>query len=295
MKLGAYFIIFVSLLLSFELTAKAKRPSLAVSKTLNLPSRPKNAMSGSQFLIHIKKMNGVQRERAMVKQVLLGNVPAFVRALVPIEKRISSGKYRGQVLRYWVLPDYLAIGSNVDFVRIPMNLRSIKILTEKLNLCLPTTKMVDEIYSQANIKLKPRPLPFHRDITGTKNIARHESIVKSQLAQVKSKPGYLFAGHKKDVVQSNRLLRKPKAIAIYGWHRSKSQPIQPLSTVHSAEYADYSHGVRLIANTVEIGGKQVQLKDALSQRKLVGLLSYEGVSPRAPQAKTAKRNPFASR
>ena len=47
----------------------------------------------------------------------------------------------------------------------------------------------------------------------------------------------------------------PGKIAIYGWHRLNGAPIQPLSTVHGACYADYSHGIRLVSETVLVDGK----------------------------------------
>ena len=244
--------------------------------SLNLPQRPPNALTGSQFLARIQKLNGAKRERAMLREILRGNVPSHVRNLVPIEKRIRKGPFQGKLLRYWVLPDYLAVGSDRDFVRVPLNLLTVKKLSKRLDLSLPTTKMVDDIYAKARVKLRPRPLPPRRNVSSTRNIVKHEAIVKKQLAVVGATPGVLVAGHKKDIVQSKRLLRKPKAIAIYGWHLSPRRPIQPLSTVHSADYADYSHGVRLIANTVDIGGHLIPLREALSWRSLAPVLSYEG-------------------
>jgi hypothetical protein len=96
--------------------------------------------------------------------------------------------------------------------------------------------------------------------------SRNNSLVQSQLQASQWKPGMLVAGHKKDVVQSLRLIQKPKAVAIYGWHKSSHDPIQPLSTVHGAEYADYSHGVRYISNVVEVNQKVVDLRNVLSQK-----------------------------
>jgi hypothetical protein len=283
MRLLAYFLILVVLL------AGQTSLSMAQSPTLKLPSRPKNALTGSQFLSRIQKLNGAQREQAMLAEILRGNVPSHVRRLVPIETRVAQGPHRGKILRYWVLPDYLAVGSDRDYVRVPLNLVTVKKLAQRLNLSLPTTKMVDDIYAKAKVKLRPRPLPPRRDITSTRNIVKHERIVKKQLASVGAKPGVLVAGHKKDIVQSKRLLRKPRAIAIYGWHRRAYRPIQPLSTVHSAEYADYSHGVRLVANTVEIGSKKMPLSTALSQKNLAKLLSYEGTFTRAHSRRVAVR------
>ena len=64
----------------------------------------------------------------------------------------------------------------------------------------------------------------------------------------------LVSGHKKDLVITNRLAARPGQLAIYGWHRALSDPIQSLSTVHGAGYADYSHGVRLVSQKAILDG-----------------------------------------
>jgi len=85
-----------------------------------------------------------------------------------------------------------------------------------------------------------------------------------------------MAGHKKDLVVSNRLWRNPGRVAIYGWHQPNGRAIQPLSTVHGAEYADYSHGVRLVARTAYLNGRAIDLEDLLADATYAGLLSDEG-------------------
>jgi hypothetical protein len=89
--------------------------------------------------------------------------------------------------------------------------------------------------------------------------------------------GELVSGHKKDVVISNRLLLKKDRIAIYGWHRPTGAPIQPLSTVHGAGYADYSHGIRMVSDTVWVDGRPRSLNDALADPRLAPLFSDKGV------------------
>jgi len=89
-------------------------------------------------------------------------------------------------------------------------------------------------------------------------------------------PGVLTAGHKKDLVITNRLWRFPDRVAIYGWHRGIDEPIQPLSTVHGARYADYSHGVRLVSTTICVDGKPMSLFEALEDPELAQVLSGEG-------------------
>jgi hypothetical protein len=65
-------------------------------------------------------------------------------------------------------------------------------------------------------------------------------------------------------------------VAIYGWHRSNGDPIQPLSTVHGEYYADYSHGIRLVSRTAYVNGRAVDLRSAADRRHLCGMLNSDG-------------------
>ena len=120
-----------------------------------------------------------------------------------------------------------------------------------------------------------------RAMTSTQYFWDHHKTIEKQLNAVGRRINALVAGHKKDVVQSNRLTRKPRSIAIFGWHRLATQrPIQPLSTVHGANYADYSHGIRLVSRwgVMEIDGvkRTVYLPEILSDSRKWKLLSDEG-------------------
>lgn len=287
----------MSLFLGLQLTVSTAALSLTAShsgRVLDLPPRPKNAMTGSAFVNKIKNLAPAKREQAIVAEILKGNIPNFERFLTPVERRLTAGPYKGQILRFWAVPDYLAIGSDRDYIRVPLNMYSVKLLAQKLDLSLPTAKMVDDIYAQAKVKLKPAPLPVNKAITGTGNIVKHHSLVQNQLSHSSWRPGLLVAGHKKDVVQSRRLTKKPGSIAIYGWHQKNAAPIQPLSTVHSADYADYSHGIRLVSNAVEIGTRILDLRDVLSQAPTAPLLSDEGVIPQPYHISGRSTFPMAS-
>jgi hypothetical protein len=89
--------------------------------------------------------------------------------------------------------------------------------------------------------------------------------------------GALASGHKKDVVLTNRLVSNPGRIAIYGWHRDTGVPIQPLSTVHGANYADYSHGIRLIGAMALIKGRLHSVQEVLRNAMFAKIFSDEGV------------------
>jgi len=104
-------------------------------------------------------------------------------------------------------------------------------------------------------------------------------MVEDQAHALGVRLGELVSGDKKDVVMTNRLAAKFGRIAIYGWHRGPGQPIQPLSTVHGANYADYSHGIRLISEMALIDGKLRSVYDILRDSSTAKLLSDEGPIP----------------
>ena len=52
------------------------------------------------------------------------------------------------------MPDYLALGSNEDFVQIPMNPLTAQRIADQTGTSLPTKKIVDDVYRQAEVKLR---------------------------------------------------------------------------------------------------------------------------------------------
>ena len=239
-----------------------------------IPRRPENAPTGSAFIKSINSYNEAQREQAIVKEIRRGNIPNFLRQLVPIRLDAKFGQQFIQAT-VWVMPDYLAIGSDDDYVRLPMNPISAQRIADHFGYSLPTPKIVDAIYEQATIVLKPQPLPPSPAMVSTEYYWRHQLAIEKTL-DGRGK-GSLVAGHKKDVVISNILDRRAKRVAIYGWHRLPKLPIQPLSTAHHDRYADYSHGIRLVANTAVINGEERPLVEVLKDPAAALALSYEGV------------------
>jgi hypothetical protein len=99
-------------------------------------------------------------------------------------------------------------------------------------------------------------------------------IIESERA---GKPlGLLTTGDKKDIVVSPRIFEKPQRLAIYGWRQLNGQPIQPLTIVHWNQYVDYSHGVRLVRDTVDVDGKSLKIAEILADPDRCGLVSDEG-------------------
>ncbi len=247
---------------------------------LELPERTFDALGGRAFAKQLAGMPAAIRESEIVQQALAGNVPYFLRELRPVTLYFGDQSDIRQ-LTFWTTPDYFAIGNEHDYVRMPMNLYSASQLASQLNCILPTAKMVDMIYRKARHQLQPHPMRPGQEMTSMNYYQRHNRYIEGQLQSRDFMAGDLVAGHKKDVVISRKLDYKPQAIAIYGWHQSNGKVIQPLSTVHGAAYADYSHGIRLIHQSVEIINragevKKINISEILRHPDFASLLSYEG-------------------
>lgn len=231
------------------------------------------------FAQSVAALGEPERDAAIRSELLAGNLPPFLRQALPVT---LSARLPGRVavqLTLCVLSDYLSLGSDSDSILMPMGLDSALAVATRFGFVLPTRRMVDLIYRQASVRLQPQPLPAGDVMRSTAYILRHDTMVQAQRERLGAKPGTLIAGHKKDLVLSARLWSAPGRVAIYGWHRSPGAPIQPLSTVHGARYADYSHGVRLVGNIVFVDGVARSMADVLADRLLGPLLSDEGPLP----------------
>lgn len=232
------------------------------------------SITGEQFFKEAMTMQWKQRDSFAVKEILEGNIPTFLLKLIPINVSVIDSTTR-MVNRatYYVMPDYLSVGNNHNWARVPLTPMSAQLIADSLNCFLPTRKMVNDIYANAVVKLAPVPMYIHRDSTVT--MWQHHLIIEGQRKQQKG----LIAGIKKDVVISDLLLRSPKTnrVAIYGWHQLNDKPIQPLYIGHVNWYVDYSHGIRLVARKVKVNGKWMDYTKVLEHPILKKLLTDESV------------------
>jgi len=239
------------------------------------PVRPAQAVGGRRLVAEVAGLDRTAREQRIQQEVLGGNVPGFVRTFVPIHVSALIGGTVRQAT-YYVTPDYLAIGTDRDFVRMPMTPLIAQPIADALACLLPTRKMVNDIYAQAAVKLAPSPIsPTTTDIARLTTYYRHHETVEQQRA---GQPlGLLVGGIKKDVVITPLLATNPGKVAIYGWHQLNGTPIQPLYLGHVDWYVDYSHGIRLVRGMMEVDGVEMSVADVLADPSLHVLLSDEGV------------------
>jgi hypothetical protein len=252
----------------------------------SIPPRTQGAPTGSEFVQRIRAVSGLARDELVQSELLSGNIPHFLRRLTPVT---ISGVEQGQPVEITVcvLPDYLAVGSDRDFVYVPMGLEAALEIGVHFGFGLPTPTLVDAIYEESRVKLDPLPLPAGDSMRSTDYFAYHSELIARQRRTLSAGLGELTAGHKKDLVLTNRLWHVPDRVAIYGWHRDVDRPIQPLSTVHGARYADYSHGVRLVSDTVYINGRKRPIDEVLGEPALAHLLTVEGPMARLSERLTA--------
>lgn len=246
-----------------------------------IPARSSGAASGTAVMQQVMNLGGAERDAVITREALSGNIPSFLRDLTPVT---FSGKVSGGQpieVTICVTPDYLAVGDDIDFVRVPVGLAAAAEIADRLDFLLPTTKMVDAIYAQAGVQLPPSPMKPTSKMGSTDYLMRHNQTVEGQRAGFGRMHATLTAGQKKDIVLSNRLRKSPGRVAIYGWHRPNGKPIQPLSTVHGALYADYSHGVRLVSATAYVNGEAQSLSSIIQDPQLSKIVSSEGPIARA--------------
>jgi len=290
--------LFVGTLIASPVTASLNdsehicKPSL----TEAIPNRTLDAVDASGFVATARELSGEKREALILDQLMTGNVPGFLRQLHPVT---FKGKKRNggaeTTITLCVTLDYLAVGSDRDFLRVPIGMNTAMSVAERFGFALPTTRIVDAIYAQADGHLVPGPMTPGPQMTSTDYFSRHNRLVERQRRAKGVSLGALMAGHKKDLVLTNRLRSKPGRVAIYGWHRPGGKSIQPLSTAHDAEYADYSHGVRLVSVTAYVNGEERTLYDVLEDPQLASLISKEGRIPDAAQLAAVKRSTAAMR
>lgn len=228
--------------------------------------------TGEQFYLEAMRMQWKQRDSFAVKEIIAGNIPKFLLKLVPVEvSALDSTTGKVNRATYYVMPDYLSVGDNNNWARVPLTPLAAQLIADSLHCFLPTRKMVNDIYVNALVKLAPVPMYIHRDSTIT--MWQHHLIIEGQRKQQKG----LIAGIKKDVVISDLLTRSTKTnrVAIYGWHQLDGKPIQPLYTGHVNWYADYSHGIRLIHRKMKVNGKWMDYAKVMEHPILKRLLTDE--------------------
>ncbi len=240
-----------------------------------VPAAP-SLVTGSAFIQVNLNLTGAAREANILREFQIGNFPNFLRNWSNIT--VSDGT---NTLVYQVMSDFLSIGDDNDYVRMPMNPHTAQAIADQYGCTLITRKMSNDIWKQAPNKLAPRPWgpPYDGDMVKTHRIGTHNTTIQNQLISGGMNPSALTSGHKKDVVLTNKLYpnNPSRRVAIYGWIQPNGQPIQGLNpSSHEDTYEDYSHGIRLVNNNALLNGNVVKMQDVFSHPVYSKLVSDEG-------------------
>lgn len=237
----------------------------------NIPERPANAPTGSQFMNAMDKLGNMnlkenqhKMEEYIMAEIARGNIPSFCRP--EKMKSITMTNKDGTKVSFKAGLDYLAIGSDNDHIRVPMTPLLAQALSKKYGWGLPTAEMTNAIYATSDLKVEPGGLVQTNDdqyhMQGNDFIRRHNQKIADQLGSSgmdRLRRGEaLVAGHKKDVIISDYALKNPGRLDFRGLY-SNGKPIQT-NPAHEDDYRDYSHGFRPIDGNVTIVSADGQTK-----------------------------------
>lgn len=245
----------------------------ASESTFNIPARVGGSMTGSEFGASIFNVpSGEARELAILQQLELGNIPNFMR-----QSRLIEVANAEHTAIFEVLPDVLCIGTDEDFLRVPMNPVTAQKFLDLIGGTLPTAFLNDEIWKQADVKLEPVTMPPTKEMTSTEWFIGHNG--KVELLR-KRRPG-LVGGHKKAVVLTNNLLLAgfKNCVAIQGWHYLSGKAIQGLNPsqgvhhTHVWTYVDYSHGIFALSQKVLLDDECVDFEVVAAGKDTASLVN----------------------
>jgi hypothetical protein len=263
-------------------------------------------MSGTNFCKNtIGNLKDDAREKEIFDAITGGQAPPFMSKLVNIELKkgvhfttIKKDGHDVVAIVCQVTPDYLSVGTNDDYVRMPMRPATAQKIADKFKCLLPTRKLVDALESQPfckkaahvnlpqsnvpaalkekyrakakpedrnNPALNPDFLAYQEYMHTTDAYLVHNNqINEGELKGVAV--GKLVSGHKKDIV----LPAQTGKVVIYDWPKSGKRSVHG---THGSFYADYSHGVRLVRDNIVLdfggwGDNTMSFADALKHPEI---------------------------
>jgi len=252
-----------------------------------IPPRPADALSGTEVAARLKTLPLEKREQFIQEQVAKGNIPESQRTLERVTVKRQGADGKEHEITTYVMPDYVSLGSDKDSVRVPMTPMTAQKIGDQMNCSLPTRQMVNDIYGSAQRK------PVFEGLQGTdayraSGQAYVDHDAKMDKAMSGMGEGGIAAGHKKDII-----IPAPEGkVGIYGGFDAKGQPIHNFkSHAHGDFYVDYSHGARMVSNTVYVDGKPMPMDQVLRDPDLAPLLSDTGAMDRTRYPTRSKNLP----
>ncbi|MBO4985736.1 MAG: hypothetical protein J6C87_08920 [Bacteroides sp.] len=253
-----------------------RQPAEPLPLPFPIAPRKRESMTGSEFTALTGHLSASERDSLALQELIGGNLPNALRQPIYLTDSLQDAVGKWHKVTLSLLPDYLAIGTDEDFLRLPLLPKTAQRVADYYGATLPTRKLSDLIHKHSAVKMVPHPMTPDATMVTMPVFVRHDSLLNAELRELGEVPfRKLTTGHKKDIVVTNRLTSEKGRLYIYGWHYPEGKAIQPLSGAHHDGYVDYSHGVRLISDEVVVDGKTYSLKALLKDSVLYKLFSDE--------------------
>lgn len=147
-----------------------------------------------------------------------GDLPNFLRTFVPVWVKefvtIGGTPVRYQVI-YYVMPDFLSVGNETNFIRIPLCASGGQKVAEHYGCLQPTGKMAFQILKQTSnrmIRHDTQLIKYHHfdpnareGAPSTPYFVRQNALIERDRLQSGFVLGRLTAGHKKEIVIDARM------------------------------------------------------------------------------------------
>jgi len=232
---------------------------IELSKTKLSPEEKRARLQA--VLEKFPRTHSKEREELLIAAVARG-------ALDPPEWTTITSNYGGRRAELEVTKDALTILG----VRFDVTAEGAQRIADQLHAILPTPRILQLVWEQADVRLEPCTLPADAKMASTARMVEHSKCVDQRIAGRKG----LVANEGKHWVLTNRIAGKTNLAANYGWFIKGRRPIQTVGTRHDTAHTDYSQIVRLVKPVVKVDGREVDIRQVGRSPELWGLVSDEG-------------------
>lgn len=233
-------------------------------------------MKGSDWLLEHAGAFSNEQEDSLVSSILNPSCRMPIRW---VGVSVSYNDHKGVFV---VAEDALSLGEPDDFFRCNFTYAASQHICDALGLVLPTSKMVDLVYSQAENVCEPRIQAPSAAMSSTNAMVKHSSDINRLLD---GKGSGLTCNVGKWWVISKEAFALPSRAVNYGWF-SNSSPYrsanglrhvwQPVSTAHNFYHRDYSQVLVPVWKEMLVDGVVVPIEYVISNPELCRMISYDG-------------------
>jgi hypothetical protein len=270
--------VLVTWIATWPQTPHAAAPSAAPSTAPAEPPAPATGTPGSEWLKEYAKVDAGDegaRHRVVLEQIARRNMPDTWDDWVTVT---VTGK-KGTIVEFDVSPHGLRIGTNEDWVEVPMDGPHFAAAAEILELSLATAWMVRQIHFRAKtqgglvhyfaaaeiaqsmgyVQWQPNA-PDGQTMKSPEFFAERSRLIREWLATHQIEDNVLISGYFKTIVPPIDGLTRRQGLEMLGGYSDEGEQVQPLSGgFHTKTFFDYSHNVRLAKNVVRVNGQTLTL------------------------------------